>query len=66
MNETAQTPKAEPSPQAAKPPITAAAVLGADAASCANLYDLSAHPGLDYGILSLMPSNDIVAHFGLT
>jgi hypothetical protein len=67
MNETEQNSRGDaPSPQAAKPPVSAAAVLGTDANSVANLYDLSGHPGLDYRVLSLMPANDVVAHFGLT
>jgi hypothetical protein len=28
--------------------------------------DLSAHPGLDYGILPLMPPANVIATFGLS
>jgi hypothetical protein len=66
MNETEQNLEGAPSPKGAKPPVSAAAVLGTDANSVSQLYDLSGHPGLDYRVLSLMPANDVVAHFGLT
>jgi hypothetical protein len=44
MNETEQGSQAGPSPQATKPPVSATAVLGTDANSVANLYDLSGIP----------------------
>jgi hypothetical protein len=54
------------SPRAATPPVTARDVLCMSPHAVAIHRDLSAHAGLNYRILSLMPANDVVVHFGLT
>ena len=57
--------KTEPQPLALTP-IRASDVLSMNPADIVAYRDLSAHPGLNYSILSLMPANDIIAHFFLT
>jgi hypothetical protein len=56
----------EPTLQAALPPVRAADLLTMTATDIAIYRDLSAHPGLNYGILSLMPPANVIATFGLT